>query len=359
MQQASDLSRLLNAKPLGGKAVKKIALDSRDGAEFDRLVLNQADGDSNEFENKHLLVAFEIIRQWIEDNTLEQIGSFLYKLQNHALVIRLDVSDAKDAFKLFETINNRGLKLSPTDIIKNFVLGNAARFGTAELNVARNSWAKLITHLDGTDTDAFFRYFLIASLNKRVTRSKVVPEFKTLFMNDVVEAASLPDRHLYAYEEEEEEADDLAEPAEGDDIPLKRAGNAKVSFKAFLNRVVVNARAFGQLVLAKTGEIRIDRHLRNLQNDQSGSDLWVPDVPSCRRDRGETIRHSSEAHGRFHPAPACLQGTHQRNGSFIRKTLLGRPQERRRANKEELPRRLPDRREVQGRFCGHGFRCQY
>jgi hypothetical protein len=265
LQQASDLSHLLNAKPLGGKTVRKIALDSRDGAEFDRLVLNQGEGDATEFENKHLQVAFRIIRERIDNNTLEQIGNFLYKLQNHALIIRLDVSDAKDAFKLFETINNRGLKLSPTDIIKNFVLGNAARFGAAELNEARNSWAKVITHLDGTDTDAFFRYFLISALKKRVTKSKVVPEFKTLFMNDIIEAASLPDRHLYADEEEEEEADDLAEVPEGDDIPLKRANNAKVSFKAFLSRVVVNAKAFGELVRAKTGDNRIDRHLRNLR----------------------------------------------------------------------------------------------
>ena len=111
LQQASDLSGLLSAKPLGGKAVRKIALNSRDGAEFDRLISNQSDGDVTEFWNKHLQLAFGIIRGWIAASTLEQIGSFLYKLRNHALVIRLDVSDAKDAFKLFETINNRGLKL--------------------------------------------------------------------------------------------------------------------------------------------------------------------------------------------------------------------------------------------------------
>jgi Protein of unknown function (DUF1524)/Protein of unknown function DUF262 len=264
-QQASDLTRLLSAKPLGGRPAKKIALDSRDGAEFDRLVVNQAENDPAEFENRHLQDAFEIIRRWIEKTTLEDIGSFLYKLQNHALIIRLDVSDAKDAFKLFETINNRGLKLSPTDIIKNFVLGNAARFGPAELVEARNSWAKLITYLDGTDADAFFRYFLTGSLKRRVTRNKVVAEFKTLFMNDVVEAASLPDRHLYADEEEEEETDDPSEPSEGDDIPLERNGNAKISFQAFLNRVVSNAKAFGHLVLAKTGDKRIDGHLQNLR----------------------------------------------------------------------------------------------
>ena len=79
-------------------------MESRDGAEFDRLISNQSDGDVTEFENKHLQLAFGIIRGWIAASTLEQIGSFLYKLRNHALVIRLDVSDAKDAFKLFETI---------------------------------------------------------------------------------------------------------------------------------------------------------------------------------------------------------------------------------------------------------------
>jgi hypothetical protein len=104
---------------------------------------------------------------------------------------RLDVSEAKDAFKLFETINNRGLKLSPTDIIKNFVLGNAARFGVGPLNDARGEWARLITNLDGTDTDAFFRYFLSSRLQQRVTQSKVVVEFKKMFMGEVKEATQL------------------------------------------------------------------------------------------------------------------------------------------------------------------------
>ena len=264
LQQASDLLRLIYAKPLGGKAIKKVALDSIDGAEFDRLINKTGDGDGTEFENEHLGGAFRIIRDWVDSKTLGELGSFLYKLQHNALIIRLDVSDAKDAFKLFETINNRGLKLSPTDIIKNFVLGNAARFGNTQLNDARNSWARLITYLDGTDIDAFFRYFLIATLKRRVTKSKVVPEFKKLFMNEVVEAASLPDRHLYADEEEEAE-EDLNEVPEKEDVPLKREDVSKIGFKDFINRVAANAKAFGELVLAKTGNIRIDRHLRNLK----------------------------------------------------------------------------------------------
>ena len=57
----------------------------------------------------------------------------------------------------------------------------------------------------------------------------------------------------------------IAEVAEGEDVPLKRDASAKVGFKAFLNRVVQNAKAFGDLVLAKTGDKKIDRHLLNLR----------------------------------------------------------------------------------------------
>ena len=123
----------------------------------------------------------------------------------------------------------------------------------------------MVTHLDGTDTDAFFRYFLIAALKKRVTKSKVVADFKTLFMNEVAEAANLSDRHLYVNEEEDEEDEGVTEASDGEDILLKRKASGTVSFKAFLNRVVLNAKAFGQLVLAKTGDAHIDRHLRNLR----------------------------------------------------------------------------------------------
>ncbi len=173
--EAAEVARLLSAKPLGGKPVRKVALDSIDSAEFDRLVKND---DEHEFQNLQLQWAFKTVRDWVAKQKLEQLGSFLYRLKNQAIVIRLDVSEAKDAFKLFETINNRGLKLSPTDIIKNFLLGNAARFGDEALLAARVSWTSLIRHLDGTSSDAFFRYYLMALLKVRLTAARVVPDFK-------------------------------------------------------------------------------------------------------------------------------------------------------------------------------------
>lgn len=265
----TDLTRLLAAKALGGPAARKVVLDSIDAEEFERLLKQKGAQDGAKYQNEHLEAAFGIVRDWLEERDLIEVGGFLYKLQNLALIIRLDVADAKDAFKLFETINNRGLKLSPTDIIKNFVLGNAARFGRAQLEDARLSWAKLVAKLDGTDSDAFFRYYLISVLKRRVTKSQVVPEFKWLFMNEVVEAAGLPDRHLYrddeGYDDDDEGEDVVAQGSLEEDVELELEKKASIDFKDFVESLVKCATAFGELVLIKTGDKRIDRHLRHLR----------------------------------------------------------------------------------------------
>lgn len=259
--ESAEVARLLSAKPLGGKPVRKVALDSIDSAEFDRLVKNDHE---KEFQNQQLQWAFRSVREWVAEQTLEHLGSFLYRLKNQAIVIRLDVSEAKDAFKLFETINNRGLRLSPTDIIKNFLLGNAARFGDEPLQAARNSWAALIQHLDGTNSDAFFRYYLMALLKVRLTAAGVVPGFKKVFMSQVVEAATLPERHLYA-DPDEPDDDDADDSTENPEEALVVKITDKVSFKDFLSRLVQSAKVYGELVLVKTSDPATNRHLRNLR----------------------------------------------------------------------------------------------
>lgn len=262
-EQWRGLARLLVARDSNGAMSSKIALNTLDGDEFKSLAAS-SEIEFEAYQNQRLANAFWTIRDWLSEMTLEDLLAFSFKLQNQALIVRLDVSDAKDAFKLFETINNRGLRLSPTDIIKNFLLGNAARFGPEHLESAKKEWAMLLSHLDSTDTDAFFRYFLIASTKRRITKNQVIPEFKTLFMNEVVEARQLPDRHLYA-DEEEIEDEDLESDADFEDIEIKDSSAEQITFAAFLKRIVTSAKVFGELVLAATGSKQIDRHLRNLR----------------------------------------------------------------------------------------------
>jgi hypothetical protein len=272
------------------------------------------------------------------------------------LIIRLDVSDAKDAFKLFETINNRGLKLSPTDIIKNFVLGNAARFGIDQLNEARKSWALLISYLDGADTDAFFRYFLISATQRRITKSQVVPEFKWLFMNEVFEAEKLPDRHLYA-DEDEIDDDEPDQAGDVEDVTIERGGTANVTFKDFLRRVVTSAKVFGDLVLIRTGDKRIDRHLRNLR--MIGADIRLSHASEGRRHGGQRLRRGSQDHRELHSPQARLPRASERDGDTICQTLFYRSKGIFGRDKGGLSRCLPFRRKVPRRIRHRELYGQY
>ncbi len=261
---ASDLGRLLHAKTIDGKELPKVLLDSIDSKEFARLV--KAD-DQGDFVNENLFNAFTIVRDWISEQELKDLIEFLYRLQNQALLIRLDVSDAKDAFKLFETINNRGLRLSPSDIIKNFLLGNAARFGEDSLKDACDAWAKLVLHLDRTSSDNFFRHFLTARTQRRVTAAKVVPIFKALFMREVREAVDLPDRHYYFDEDDvdtDNDENDGETSLDRESSEEEKSEHPQLSFKSFLKKLVESAKIYGRLLLASTGNKSADRHLRNL-----------------------------------------------------------------------------------------------
>lgn len=263
-----DLDRLLNTRSVDGTLSQKLLLESLDAKEYSALAKGKLDGT---FRNANLVTAFRLIREWIAGEDAADVRRFAYRLQNQAVIIRLDVAKAKDAFKLFEVINNRGLRLSPTDIVKNFLLGNAARFGEEDLKEARRKWSELVAHLDGVNSDTFLRYYLAARQKRRVTASYVVSSFKELFMTEVEEAEKLPDRHQFVDDDPSWEEEDVVEngrslgtpEAEPENHPVENS--PKVSFSEFLDRLVKSAKVYSELVLAKTGNKKLDRSLRNLR----------------------------------------------------------------------------------------------
>src|SRR5690606_22193676 len=100
---------------------------------------------------------------------------------------------------------------------------------------------------------------------RRITVSFVIPNFKTVFMQQVAEAATLPERHWYSSDEpSDDENDDGADTSEDFAAPVALSA-PKVSFSDFLEALVSSSRIFGQIARAKTGNATIDRHLRNLR----------------------------------------------------------------------------------------------
>lgn len=120
-------------------------------------------------------------------------------IENDAQVIVLTVPDHLDAFEMFETLNDRGLKASQADLIKNFVFGRSGdRIGESQ-----HRWMVMSGTLDsigGKDdlTVTFLRHLVICQqgptkereLFRRVKLKIVSPQTAVAFMDEAAEGAA-------------------------------------------------------------------------------------------------------------------------------------------------------------------------
>lgn len=81
-----------------------------------------------------------------------------------AFMIKLEVDTQSDAFTLFESLNNRGVPLTPIDLIKNTLLGKAESSPDLSIDTAYNRWKEWLEILgdDYSTQERFFRYFYMA-----------------------------------------------------------------------------------------------------------------------------------------------------------------------------------------------------
>ena len=188
----------------------------------------------------------------------------------------MDTEKAKDAYKLFETINNRGLKLSPTDIIKNFLLGHASTVDENVLNEVRECWKSVIVSLDGIETDDFFRQYLMGILRKKITFSKLIFEFKKYYLTTVKESENLPEYRLFneikEYENEEKNQEDEnneAEPRDRDQNDISPMVADRVSIVEFAKSLKKAADIYGIIIRGQFASKKINQHIFNLQRIES------------------------------------------------------------------------------------------
>lgn len=260
---AQELSKLLLCKGVDRKAQSKLQLGDLDHADYVRVMDG---GDTSEVKNECLRSAHAHFTEWVDALSVNQLHEFVHKLLNSASIIRLDVGAAKDAYKLFETINNRGLRLKPTDIIKNFLLGHASSLPAGTLDKVKDDWRKLIVALDELDSDDFFRQWLAGKLHRKVTKTKLVSDFKTFYLRHVQEAESLTEflSSTIKDDEEEEDSEDVAITGEEVEVTETSVKIKKVKLTVFARALRQSAELYSRLLWCATQSTRVDRHISNL-----------------------------------------------------------------------------------------------
>jgi hypothetical protein len=98
----------------------------------------------------------------------------------------------KSAYRLFETLNDRGLDLSAVDLIKNHLLKIATE-DDIDIDKMKNLWEEIILNLDGIDKVRFFRQYLQSSsvyeVKGKITKEQLYDKFCKILseVDDIVE----------------------------------------------------------------------------------------------------------------------------------------------------------------------------
>jgi hypothetical protein len=64
-----------------------------------------------------------------------------------AILVKIEVANHADAFVLFESLNNRGMPLTPVDLIKNYLLAESERKYVMNVDDAFRLWNEMLTNL--------------------------------------------------------------------------------------------------------------------------------------------------------------------------------------------------------------------
>ncbi|RZD16698.1 MAG: DUF262 domain-containing protein [Candidatus Acididesulfobacter guangdongensis] len=131
----------------GSKDIKqKLKLNDLDNDFFLKRIIQ---GDISQLPSKEshdrILKAYELIKQFAKNEYnsfgMERITELINFMEKDLAVIMVKVPDDVNAFTIFETLNDRGLALSQTDLIKNYLLN----ISNDRLQETRIKW----THFTG------------------------------------------------------------------------------------------------------------------------------------------------------------------------------------------------------------------
>jgi hypothetical protein len=136
--------------------------------------------------NKKMLAATEIVRRHIADivkpykdqDAVQRLVDWVNFIRTGAKIISVTVPDHINAFTMFETLNDRGMRAAQSDILKNYLFGRAQE----RIKEVQQRWAAMIGALETVDDDltvTYVRHYWVTQHGPTKERelSKEIKEF--------------------------------------------------------------------------------------------------------------------------------------------------------------------------------------
>ena len=139
---------------------------------------------SKNLESAQITLA-SLTKRWIDQySAVEEKKRAIQKLyevvSNKIQFLYIEVGSEEDAFTIFETLNDRGLKLSASDLIKSFLLRRIIEQNPAtdRAEIIEN-WEKIPAYLEDYDISSFLRHYLLTQVDVPVQKKKIFSLLKS------------------------------------------------------------------------------------------------------------------------------------------------------------------------------------
>ena len=147
---------------------QKLSLNSLDDEQYRRLVNNESMRESE----SNLKRAAEYFADKLSGFSDDDLSDLRKKLAQRMTLVTIQCDNQESAFRLFETLNDRGLELSATDLMKNHLYQKASRESLGYESI-QNDWESII---DGIRYELnkpyrFFVHYLLYAPEPEVTKS--------------------------------------------------------------------------------------------------------------------------------------------------------------------------------------------
>ena len=125
------------------------------------------------------------------------LASFLNKTVGELLkFMQITVTDEFNAYAVFETLNSRGLDLTSTDLLKNFLFTLVSK-SSSDLDLVKGQWKKIVAIVGLKEFPIFLRHFM-NTREELVSKEQLFKKVKQLVKVDADVIALLDELELYA-----------------------------------------------------------------------------------------------------------------------------------------------------------------
>lgn len=132
-----------------------------------------------------------------EGTSQPQAALTVHEAVMKAVLVKIEVASHADAFVLFESLNNRGMPLSPVDLIKNHLLAESEKKKVMEVHEAFRRWNEILASLGDSYTvqERFLRHFYNAFKSDLpdvrdapvATKSRLIRIYETILGHNLIQ----------------------------------------------------------------------------------------------------------------------------------------------------------------------------